>query len=220
MALPTFAKQDEIPKGFEGEYEERDGKWHPKDATAELKLEFAAEREKREAAEANAKKAAKALKDLERKGDGATDEQLKKLREDITKEVRAELDEEYKPKLTEAEALKGENRSLKLEGVVKKMWLDANVLPDKVDRLWKLHADEYDLTSEGKPSVKGKATADVTKHSAAIAKQYPEWVSGTKATGGGAAGVTLPAAGGGADQVGKVDPTQRLRAAHEAGVTM
>jgi hypothetical protein len=220
MALPTYAKKDEIPKGFESLYEEKDGKFVPKetDDAAELKAALDDERTKREAAEKLTKKVAKDLKDLETKKKaeeaGLTDEQVKALRAD----VRTELEAEFADRLKAADrvpTLEAENRSLKLDGAVQKMAADAGFLPTKLKDFWKLHGDEFDLTAEGKPMVKGKPGVDPVKHVEGLKAVRPEWVQGSQAGGGGAAGLQKQP---GTEKVIVANPTERLAAAHAAGV--
>jgi hypothetical protein len=217
MPVKSYEKKDDIPKGFEDDYEEHDGKWVYKDPTADLKESLKKARDQADAAEGVAKKAAKALKAAEQKAEqektGVTDEQLQKMRADI----RAEVEEELKPKLEQAESLAAENRTLKLDHQVLEMFAGAKMLPQHLKAAWKLHGDEFDLTADGKPMVKGKPEVDVAKHVAALAKQHPYWIQGTKADGGGAGGQQVVLEGGAGDQVGKVDPTERLRAAHAEG---
>lgn len=190
MKLPTFDTQDDVPEPFRSLYEERDGKWHPKpdDAAEQLAATLADEKAKREAAEKLATKTANELKKLQRKAEagdhGLTDEQLTKLREDI----RAEVMEEVGPDLEKAKQALAENRTLKLDNQVKAMAAEAGFLPTKLNDLWKLKGDEFDLTDDGKPMVKGKPGTDPKKHIEAIAKSMPEWVQGTKASGGGGMG--------------------------------
>ena len=216
MKLPTFAKKDEVPAAFADLYEERDGKFQPKpdDDADDLATTLADEKAKREAAERNATKTANELKKLERKlaakEHDISDEVIEKVRADI----RKELDEEYAPKLADAERLAAENRSMKLDSNVKALAAKASFLPEKLNDFWKLHGDEFDLSSDGKPIIKGKPGADVEKHVAALAKARPEWVMGTNAAGGGGIG----GAGGGAatgitfEQLMK-DPTSAAQSA-------
>jgi hypothetical protein len=67
MPLPVFDTQDAVPEAFREEYEEREGKWHPKDTGAEAARALGEERTKREAAERLATKTAGQLKKLETK---------------------------------------------------------------------------------------------------------------------------------------------------------
>lgn len=218
MSLPTFKKKDEIPKGFEALYEEVDGEWSPKDEDSPLKTKLAEERDKREAAEALTKKTAKELKKLQDMA-GNGDEIQKKIDAAVELAV-AETRKEFEPVVAEAAKIKAENRDLKLKNVVKEQFAKAGILAERIDDTWKLHGDEFDLTEDGKPVVKGAPKTELSKHVATIVKARPDWVAGTKAGGGGAAGTSAGTGGAtAAEEVGKVDPTQRLRAAHEAGAT-
>lgn len=219
MTLPTFAKKDEIPKGFESMYEEVDGKWSPKaaDGDSDLKEALKAERARADAAEKLTKKIAKDLKDLQTAAKaneaGLTDEQVKTLRA----ELKAEVEAEYAEKLKLAErvpVLEQENRSLKLDHHIKQMAIDAGFLGTKADDYYKLHGDEFDLTADGKPMVKGKPGADVKKHIETHKALRPEWVQGSQAGGGGAGGIQkVP----GSVPAPSLNPTERLAAAHAAG---
>lgn len=195
MALPTFKTKAEIPKGFEDEYEEQDGEWRPLDHTAKLSKALKEEREAREAAEGVARKAAKEAADAAAKAQavaaGMTDEKLKALYASVEENIR----KENEPKLKELDGLRAENRKLKLTDVVKGQFRTAGALPAKLDDFWKLHGDEFDLTSDGKPMVKAEPGKDIAKHVTAIVKSRPEWVQGTKAAGGGAGGITTPGGG-------------------------
>jgi hypothetical protein len=191
MALPTFKTKAEIPKGFEEEYEEVEGEWHPIDHTTKLSKALKDEREKREAAEGVARKAATEAAQLQARAQaaaaGMTDAELKKLYAQIEENIR----KEYEPKLKEAETLGSENRTLKLTTVVKGMFRSAGALQNKLDDFWKLHGDEFDLTKDGKPMVIAEPGKDVAKHVAMIVKGRGEWAQGTRASGGGA-GTTQP----------------------------
>jgi hypothetical protein len=184
MALPTFDKKEQIPPGFEDEYEEHEGKWHPVDRAGKLHAALEEERTARKAAEAAAKKAAKEAADFRTKKDataaGMTEEELKKIYDRIEASIR----EEYEPFKEEAEKLRLETRALKLNDRVKGFFKEGGALAARVDDFWKLHGDEFDLTSDGKPMVKNEPGKDVARHVQAIMKARPEWVQGTKATGG------------------------------------
>jgi hypothetical protein len=190
MPLPTFDKKTDIPKGFEDEYEEKDGKFVPIDRTAKALQALQEERDARKAAEVVAQKAARDLADANAKQQaaaaGMTEAKLKELYTQVEDAVR----KEYDPKLKEADTLRSENRTLKLTNVVKQMFKEGRAVKGREDDFWKLHGDEFDLTSDGKPMVKNEPGKDVAKHVAAIMKQRPEWVQGTSARGGGAGGTT------------------------------
>jgi len=196
MALPTFDKKDQIPKGFEDEYEEREGKWHPIDRTQKALAALTAEREAREAAETVARKAAKELAEIQTRdaarASGMTDEEFRKRYSAIEQNIRAELE----PKVKEGERLAAENRSLKLDNLVKQMFREAGAVKGRQDDFWKMHGDEFDLSADGKPLVKAEPGKDVAKHVAGICKSRPEWMQGTRAAGGGAGGTTQPTTSG------------------------
>lgn len=185
MALPTFEKREDIPQGFEDEYEEQDGKWVPVDNTAALQKALAEERDARKAADALARKAAKDAADAANKqaasAAGMTEGELKKLYDSIEATVRAEFD----PKLSELEQVQNENRTLKLDSRVKALFTTHGAMSTKIDDLWKLHGDEFDLTSDGKPMVKAEPGKDVARHVQGILKSRIDWTVGTKAAGGG-----------------------------------
>lgn len=122
---------------------------------------------------------------------GITSEELKKLRDD----VRADLEKEYAPHKTTAEKLAAENRTLKLDNVVKQAMLKGGARPDRVDALFKLKQDEFDLTDDGQPMLKNRKGTPVEKFVTEDLKaEFPELFVGTGSRGGGAA---KSAAGGG-----------------------
>lgn len=184
MPLPTFEKQDQIPKGFEEEYEESEGKWVPIDRTASLQRALSEEREARKAADALAKKATKEANDLANKkaasSAGLTDKELRDLYDKIESQIR----EEYEPKVAELETIRGENRAMKLNDRIKQMFTENGALKTRVDDLWKLHGEDFDLTADGKPMVKNEPGKDPVRHVQAILKSRMDWVQGTKGSGG------------------------------------
>lgn len=184
MPLPIFDKQTDVPKGFEDEYEEQDGKWHPIDRTATLQKALEQEREARKSAEATARKAAKDAADEKARkaatAGGMTEKELKDLYDSIESNLRAE----YEPKIASTEKLAKENRELKLDSKVKELFKIGGALDAKIPDFWKLHHDEFDLTSDGKPMVKNEPGKDVARHVQTILKGRSEWVRGTKASGG------------------------------------
>ena len=127
------------------------------------------------------------LDELEQKGKaqkaGVTDEQLQKLRQDI----RADLEKEYTPFKTQAEELAGRVRTLQLDNVVKKLMAENGVRGERVDALFRLTADQFDLTEDGKPMLREHMGKEVDKYIAdELAKQYPEFYQGSGSSGGGA----------------------------------
>lgn len=186
MPLPTFKTREEIPDAFRSEYVERDGEWVP-DVEDVGALKNAHERQKDEARVLKAK-----LKELEEtakaKASGVTDEQLAKLRADIAAE-KAPVEEA----LAKAAA---ELRSLKLDAHVKKLMLDAGANPKRIDALFKLVGDRFDLNESGTPILKDKPTTTLAGYlKETIAAEYPElYVSpqlgGITAPGGTSGGTT------------------------------
>jgi len=195
--LPSFAKREDIPKGFEDEYEEQDGKWVPIDRTSRLQKTLDEERTAREKAERVAAKAAREAAEMTARRDasasGMSEEEFRKRYAAVEANIRAE----YEPKIKEAETLAVENRTLKLTNVVKQLFKDHGAVKGRPDDFWKLHGDEFELSTDGKPIVKAEPGKDVAKHVATICKQRPEWIQGTKASGGGAGGLTTTPAGSG-----------------------
>ena len=123
---------------------------------------------------------------------GFTDEQLRKLRDD----VRADLEKEYLPYKISAETLGEEVRTLKLDNEVKKLMTVQGVRGERVDALFRLTAGEFDLTEDGKPMLKNDPTREVGKYVAEeLSKQYPEFYVGSGSSGGGAS-KSAGAAGG------------------------
>lgn len=192
MPLPAFKTKDEIPEAFRGEYEERDGEWKPKEdeGLAGAKSALATERTKREAAEGLAKKAADELKKLETKAKAAghklSDDEYATLREEASREERTARETAETALATE----RAERRQEKIGSQFKSLAGEKKFLGGKLGDLERLHANEFDLTDDGKLMVKGKPGIDPVKHMESIAKLRPEWVEGTKAGGGGAAGMT------------------------------
>lgn len=117
------------------------------------------------------------------KKEGISSEQLEKLR----KEVRDSLETEFSPFKQQAEQLAKENRALKLDNVVKVAMGKAGARSDRIDSLYKLTSDRFDLTDDGKPMVRESPGVEVDKYIGdVILKEYAEWFSGTGSSGGGA----------------------------------
>lgn len=133
------------------------------------------------------KGAATRLKQLEQeskaKKAGVTSEELDRLR----REVREELEKEYSQFKSQAEKLAGEVRELRLDGVVKGEMAKAGVRGERVDALFRLTGDRFDLTDDGKPMLRDRPGTEVDKYIAGdLAKEYPEFFAGTGSSGGGA----------------------------------
>jgi hypothetical protein len=133
---------------------------------------------------------------------GVTAEQLEKLRAD----VRQALENEYAPFRTTAEQLAAENRSLKLDNVVKNVMAKSGVRADRIDEMFKLSAHNFDLTEDGKPIVKSNMGLEIGKYvKEDLFKSYPEWFEGSGSSGGGA---SKSAASGGGSRVVSRDDNQ------------
>lgn len=113
---------------------------------------------------------------------GITSEQLTKLRQ----EAATEYEKKYGPVLSERDQLKQEIRGLKLDAVVKGLMAKAGARAERIDALFRLSSDRFDLTDDGKPMVKD-ATKEVDKFiTEDLLKEYPEFFQGTGSSGGGA----------------------------------
>jgi len=198
MALKNYAKKDEIPTEQQaGAIELKDGTFAvvEPDDTSGLQSALDTERGKREAAEALVKKTAKELTAAEaaRKAasHGLTAEQLQQIRAEASKDAEDKLAAKEAELIAERTA----SRTKDIGGAFKTLAGEQKFLGTKLDDLFRLHGDEFDLTDDRKLMVKGKPGIDPKKHMETLAKSRPEWVEGTKAAGGGAAGTTTAAAG-------------------------
>ena len=160
MPLPTFAKADEVPAAFKDFYEEKDGAWQPtKLATADdvgtVRGALDKERDARQAAERGARAQADEIARLKREAaareSGADQAKL----DELLKKFDAEKAAALKPLEERATQQAAELRALKLDSKVKDAMLKAGVLPARVDKLFKLAADRFDLTDEGRVVVLG-----------------------------------------------------------------
>lgn len=166
MPLPTFKTRDEVPEAVRDGYIERDGEWVPdvedvsglKNKNAELL------RKEREATQ-RARELEQQLKD---KAKGLTDEEIaaqRKREEELTR-----------PHLEENAALKAELRKLKLDGNVQKMLLEAGADAKRMDRLYKLVGERFDLSDSGTPVLKDKPTEKLPDYIAnVLAPEFSEY---------------------------------------------
>lgn len=195
MSFPTFDKKDDIPKGFESEYEERDGKWHPKaaDDTTALKGALDKERESRKAEAKRAKDAEDARADLERKLAAAgTGEEKDKVTKALAK-FDADLAAAKAAHEAEVATLKGELRTIRLDDKVKAAFLKAGGRPERADKALNDTKALFDLADDGRIIVKdakGEATTATVEDffGKTYKAEMAEFYTGTKASGGGAAG--------------------------------
>jgi hypothetical protein len=188
MPLPTFKTLEEIPEAFRSEYVQRDGEYVP-NVEDVAPLKSAHERQKEENRQLKAKlaerEAAERLKAEtdKAKQQGVTDEQLAKIRAEIAAEKAPLEDANTK--------LQAEIRSLKLDSRIKALMGEAGFNPKRVDDLYKLIGDRFDLNDSGTPILKDNPAADLLKTLKSVAdKEYPEFAlspqkGGTQAAGGG-----------------------------------
>lgn len=244
VKFPTFQTEDEIPEGFRDAYEEKDGEWVVKapekkgdgpteDDIEALKEVLDKERTDRRDAEKEVREIRARLTELEQeakaKKAGLSEEELKKLRADVRKDIEeeyaskplSELPEDWKAR-EEGQGVLQENRSLKLDSQVKALAGKNGVRAERIEAWWRQFSDRFDLTEDGKPMVKehpGKEVVDFITGD--LKEELPDFYAGTQAAGGGAGGIQRngePVPGTSADDVIK-NPGESLRAAREAGAT-
>lgn len=155
---------DAVDEAFRPAYVEQDGKYvldaefdgHP--VQAKLKRAIATERESRELTA----KELKAFKDLgfspeqiaeiKAKADAAKDDKQPDFERVLAKRMQ-EVEERFKPIVTEAESLRSENRRLKLTDKVRAAAIKAGVIEDEVDDVLRLTEAHFELDKEGRPIV-------------------------------------------------------------------
>lgn len=114
---------------------------------------------------------------------GITSAELEKVRAENLKHLEAE----YAPFKQKADELMRENRTLKLDNRVKDVYAKAGVRPDRINELFKLTAEQYDLTEDGEPYLKEHAGTPIEKYVLSdVRKSYPEWFEGSGSSGGSA----------------------------------
>jgi len=119
----------------------------------------------------------------EAKKQGITSEQLEKMRS----EAESNLEKKYGPLRTQLEEAQAEIRQLRLDNVVKGAMAKSGVRGERVDALFRLTADRYDLTEDGKPMLRDEPGLTVEQYiSDELVKEYPEFYEGTGSSGGGA----------------------------------
>ena len=133
---------------------------------------------------------------------GITSDQLQKLRQ----EIRGDLEKEYKQALDELEGLRTDNRSLRLDSVVKAEMAKAGVRSERIDALFRLNADKFDLTDDGVPILRERPGAEIGKYVAdELRQEYPEFYNGSGSSGGGASKSSAPGGAGYTRQIAASD---------------
>lgn len=240
MPWPKYKTEGEIPEGQKDMYHEVKGEWEAKpvdppegSVTAEdlatVKGALDKERDERKAAEKKTKvaeaAAAKLKEEAEGKTLGLTEEKIEEfktqIRADLTEETKGEI-ADLKTKLEARDGVDAEIRTLKLDTAVKTMMLtkEVGVRGDRVDALFQLATEEFDLTDDGKPKLAnhpGKTIETFLKDD--LKKKFPEFYVGTKGSGGGAGGSFnsdgSPIGGTTADDI-LANPKEALTAARAA----
>lgn len=137
---------------------------------------------------------------------GITNEQLKTLRA----EIRKDLEKEYSGLQGEVESLRADNRGLRLDSVVKDEMSKAGVRAERIDALFRLNSDKFDLTDDGVPFIKERPGAEIAKFVAEdLRKEFPEFYNGSGASGGGAS-----KSSGGVGQHGKIAASDKEALSH------
>lgn len=136
---------------------------------------------------------------------GIQSEDLVKMRQ----EIRQDLDKEYGPIKQQLEEAHKEVRTLRLDNVVKMQMSKAGVRGERVDALYRLTGEQFDLTDDGQPMVKERPGTEVHKYIEGLADEYPEFFLGSGSSGGGAS-KSAGSAGGPAKTISLGDPSAFL----------
>jgi len=134
---------------------------------------------------------------------GVGDEKLKEL----TEKMRADFERTYQPfksKVGELEAALAERdgviRSLKLDTKVKDVMAKSGVRSERVEDLFRLTSERYDLTDDGEVILKENREVPLDKFfKEDLSEKYPEFYTGSGSSGGGAS--RSDAGGGGSGRV-------------------
>jgi hypothetical protein len=199
MAFPTYEKKEDIPKGFEDLYEEKDGKFSPKvtEIPDVTKLTGALDTERTNAATEKAARV-KAENDLaaERRKQAAkegniSDEQLTKLRDEDAAKRKAELD----PVQTELTETKAKLRKITLVDRLRALGTEAGWLPDRAEDALEAALKRADLAEGSDTNIvvkdkDGKVTTEkiVDFLKVTFKKEKPWLYAGSGGSGSGAGG--------------------------------
>ena len=196
MAFPVFEKKEDIPKGFEDLYEEKDGKFSPKvtevpDVTG---LNTALETERRERAEEKKLrvKAENTAAELRRKQAAAENN----ISEEQPEALRKEDETRRKPLQEELEKTKAELTKVKKTDRVQRLFLDSGGMPDRVEDAMLALDRRTGLTEDGNTITvldkDGKLTTEKVEDfvKASFKKEKPWLYAGSGGSGSGAGGST------------------------------
>lgn len=121
---------------------------------------------------------------------GLTSEELNKLRADVAADLKKQYAADANLGLKEfpwAADLARENRELKLDSVVKAQMAKGGARAERIDALFKLTSERFDLTDDGKPMLRDRPGIEIEKYvSDELKKEYPEFYNGSGSSGGGA----------------------------------
>jgi dsDNA-specific endonuclease/ATPase MutS2 len=189
MAFPTFDKKEDIPKGFEEDYEEREGKFHPKvpDVT---NLNSAIEKERKKASdeEKERKRLERENAELKRKQTAAESG----ISEEKLEELRKADAEARKPLETKVEELSRELTKVKKTDRVQSLALKYGVLPDRIEDVMLALEKRTGLTDDGDTITvldkAGKLTTETVEDFLKVSfkKEKPWLYKGSGASGSGA----------------------------------
>lgn len=220
MTFQTFTTLDEVPEAQrESAIETKAGTFLVPEDLTPLKDTLAKERERADAAEkaANrtARELAKAQAEAKAKAAGLSDEQIAEMRAQARKDLEVEFSP-LKERADLAETLAAENRALLLDNKVKAMMAAAGVRADRIEALFKVAGDRFDLTTDKTPMLKAAPTTAVEQYVKDTLKvEFPEFYEGSRAAGGNAPGSSgVPLVGG---SPADLSPVERITRARQQG---
>lgn len=224
--FPTFKSKDEIPKGFESAYEEKDGQWVAKlPDTSKLETTLATVRGEKKEFEKAARDAAEKAADLQRQLDAknAAGVDTDKKTADMLAQWNKDKDAAVKAVQDQLAQANAELRTVKLDDQLKAAFLAAGGRPERAAKA--LHDTKHHFDLVDGQIVKKNEKGDVTTEKASdfYTKTYraevPEFYTGTKANGGGAGGGAGPKPATGDPSLAErvlANPLATLREANEA----
>ncbi|HEY4303012.1 MAG TPA: hypothetical protein VGM82_00990 [Gemmatimonadaceae bacterium] len=208
MPFLSFKTKDEIPKGFEDVYEEKEGEWHPllPDAakSQETLAKVRAERDtfKRSAAQLrdqiDAAGGDAVVGELQRKIDSLTaaneqyDTQSKKLLENVESDKIAAITKATGALTLERDQLQGQLSKVLIDDRIRSEFLKAGGRGERTELALQLARRDFDLVDGEVVHKNEKGEVTTTKIGDYFANAFktlaPEFYTGTKASGGGATG--------------------------------
>lgn len=191
MPLPIYDTADAVPQEQREDYAEHEGKWRHK-----VEIEVATEKKKRAVLLTEKKEAERLRAEAEQKvadAERAAEARARGISEEALAEIREKEKAARKPIEDERDALRKENRSLKLTDRVKALALHHGVMPDRINQAMKILDGRTDLGDKDGIVVKeedGTVSAEtIDDFLATTFKQESPWFyAGTNASGSGASG--------------------------------